>query len=79
MIIRSLLTALVLCLAGCGSGTPAPDYPAPTDPALEETSLGQYVEDESTDEVAEEDDSWDHPAPGEESAEGEDESAEEAD
>lgn len=65
MMIRVSLFALVFCMAGCGSSTPAPDYPEPVDPAIEETSLGQYIEDESADEAAEEDDSWDHPTEGE--------------
>ncbi len=54
-----LLAALALLLGlGCGADTPAPEYPFPASPPLEETDLARYVDDgESDPEV--EDEEWD--------------------
>lgn len=41
----ALLTLMGLA-TGCGSDRPAPAYPPPADPPLEETELYQYVGDE---------------------------------
>ncbi len=68
---RASLIGLLFFLMGCGSPTPAPEYPHPSDPPLEETSLGEYIEDDSADEVVEDDDSWDRPTEDEASGEGE--------
>lgn len=45
----ALVAAFALALVGCGADTPAPAYPSPQDPALEDTDLWQHVGAEDAD------------------------------
>jgi hypothetical protein len=59
--VAGALAALLLGAAGCHHEVPAPAYPSPVDPPLEETDLYQYFEsaDESADDDwEEEDEGW---------------------
>ena len=59
------LSAL-LGVLGCGSATPAPDYPTPEDPPIEETEFAEVLGVASDEEdVVEEEDDWVDPSAGE--------------
>ncbi len=60
-----VLAAALGALSGCKSELPAPAYPSPEEPPLEETELWQYFEEPGADEEQadeawqeEEDESW---------------------
>lgn len=63
----ALLGALVVL--GCGSPTPAPSYPTPEDPAIEDTEFAEVLGLETEEEVVEEEDDWVDPSAGEETEE----------
>ena len=51
--------------AGCGTPAPAPDYPTPQDPAIEDSEFAEILGLDTEDELEAEDDDWVDPGPGE--------------
>jgi len=66
---RAVTLLGTLVLFGCGSPTPAPAYPSPEDPAIEDTEFAAVLGIEAEEEVVEEEDDWVDPSAGEETEE----------
>ena len=66
---RALSVLATLAALGCGSPSPAPDYPTPQDPPTEETEFAEVPGTETEEEVGEEEDDWVDPSAGEETEE----------
>lgn len=65
--VRVVTLLFALAAVGCGSPSPAPDYPTPEDPAVEDTEFAEVLglnADEEAEEDAAEDD-WVDPSAGE--------------
>lgn len=66
---RAVTLLGTLVVVGCGSPTPAPDYPTPEDPAIEDTEFAEVLGVAGEEEVVEEEDDWVDPSAGEETEE----------
>lgn len=70
--VRALSLLATLVALGCGSPSPAPDYPTPEDPAIEDSEFAEVLGVEASDDAAEEEegeDDWVDPSAGEETEE----------
>jgi len=63
---RALSFLATLVALGCGSPSPAPDYPTPEDPPVEETEFAEVLGIATEEEAVEEEDDWADPSVGEE-------------
>ncbi|MCA9575720.1 MAG: hypothetical protein R3B40_23725 [Polyangiales bacterium] len=66
------LTLSAALVAGCGSPSPAPDYPTPEDPAVEDTEFADVLglnEDEEAEAEEPAEDDWVDPSAGDGAAE----------
>ena len=67
--VRAAALLGTLVVLGCGSPTPAPAYPTPEDPAIEDTEFAEVLGVAGEEEVVEEEDDWVDPSAGEETEE----------